>query len=244
MGVASLYYFRNEIKKSPIFKLKKIIITDVSHYSFKDLIERVSVEKDISVFNIDLQEIEKNLLDLLWIKKVRVTRVLPNKISVSLEEQKIKGVLLLDILYFYNNDYSIFLKAYPSEVKNYVIYSGLSMNNYENNFLSFKEKLIKMEEINKLYHKSKLNKECLLSEINLTDFRGYEILINCDSNNKYIRIILGFNDFLKELNRAKIIMNKSKEKKENLELIIFNELKSYNSVIVRVESDEEESIDG
>ena len=240
LGLASLYYFRNDIKKAPVFKLKKIVITDISHYSFKDLIDRVAIDKNVSVFDIDLEEIEKNLLELSWIKKVRVTRILPNKISVSIKEHKIKGVVLFDILYFYNMEYSIFLKAYPSEIKKFTIYSGLTMNEYENDFNSFKKKLTVMENISELFKKSNLNDICSLSEVGLTDFRGYEGVLKCDDNDKYIRIILGFDDFLRKMNRSKVILKESKKRKENLKLVIFNEFKSGNSVLVRLENDEEE----
>ncbi len=240
LGLALLYYFRNDIKKAPIFKLKKIVITDISHYSFKDLVDRVAIDKNISVFDIDLQGIEKKLLELSWIKKVRVTRILPDKISVSIKEHKVKGVVLLDILYFYNTEYSIFLKAYPSEVKELTIYSGLTMNEYETNFSLFKKKLRTMENINILFNKSKLNKNCNLSEVSLTDFRGYESILKCDDNDKYIKIILGFDNFFKKLNRSQIILKESKKRKENLDLVIFNEFKASNNVLVRLENDEEE----
>lgn len=240
LGLASLYYFRNDIKKAPIFKLKKIVITDISHYSFKDLVDRVAIDKNISVFDVDLQEVEKKLLELSWIKKVRVTRILPNKISVSIKEHKIKGVVLLDILYFYNTEYSIFLKAYPSEIKKFTIYSGLTMNEYENNFNLFKEKLSTMERINILFNKSKLSKSCKLSEVTLTDFRGYGSILKCDNNDKYIKIILGFDNFLQKLNRSQIILKESKKRKEKLKLVIFNEFKTSNTVLVRIEDDEEE----
>jgi hypothetical protein len=242
IGVGTLYYFKDNIMKSAIFKLKKIVITDVPHYSFEDLVDRVSVNKNVSIFDIDLLSVEKNLLELSWIKKVRVTRELPNKISVSLEEHEIKGVLLFDILYFYDDDYSIFLKAFPSEIKDKVIYSGLTMNDYENDFTSFKNKLIEMESISKYFEQSNLKKECFLSEVSSTEFRGYQVLLKCENSDKDIKIILGFKDFLKELNRSQVILQKSKERKENLEMIIFNELKSNNSVLVKIEK--EGSIDG
>jgi len=242
LALSSIFYFMEDIKKSSVFNLKKIVITDIPHYSFNDLVEKVAIKKDISIFEIDLSNVEKQLLELLWIKKVNVTRILPSKISVSIEEHKIKGVVLLDMLYFYNNDYNIFLKAYPSEIKKQIIYSGLDINDYENDFPLFKKKLVEMENINKIFKTSKLANSCSISEMALTNFRGYQINMKCDKYKEDINILLGNKDFLQGFNRSQVILNKSKERKEKLESIIFDELKSKNSVIVRLKKEEE--IDG
>ena len=236
-GLGALYYFRDNIKKSSVFKLKKIVITDIGHYSFNDLIEKVSIEKDISIFEIDLSNVEKQLLELLWIKKVNITRVLPSKISVSIQEHKIKGVVLLDMLYFYNMDYSIFLKAYPSEIKKFVIYSGLSLEEYENDFDLFKSKLMEMEKINKTFKTSKLANNCTVSEMAYTKFRGYKTILKCNKDN--VSILLGSDAFLNSFNRAETILDMTKKRKEKIETIIFNELKSKNNVIVRIKDEEE-----
>ena len=139
-------------------------------------------------------------------------------------------------------DYNIFLKAYPSEIKGKTIYSGLNINDYENDFPLFKKKLVEMEKINKVFENSKLANSCSISEMALTNIRGYKINMKCDNYKENINILLGNKDFLKGFNRSHIILKKSKERKENLESIIFDELKSKNSVIVRLKKGEE--IDG
>jgi hypothetical protein len=114
------------------------------------------------------------------------------------------------------------------------------MSEYENNFVFFKKKVLVMETINNSFKKSKLSKTCSLSEVSLTDFRGYQGVLKCNNSDRYIKIILGFSNFLNKFNRSQVIFKKSKERKEKPELIIFNEFKKDNSVLVRVENYEEE----
>jgi len=237
-SIFSLYYFRENIKKSPIFKLKKVVISEVPHYSFEYLLKIIDVKKDISVFELDLNEIKDKLSRLPWIKEIKVTRILPDRLSIALTEHKIRGVILLDILYFYDNDFKIFLKAYPSETKDSVIYSGLTLNEYEENFNVFKDKLKKMENITVDFNNSELKKSCSLKEINITLFKGYESIVKCKDNN-FIKIVMGNNDFLKEFNRSNVILKKNEEKKEKLTVIMFNELKNKNSVIIKIDEEEE-----
>ncbi len=223
------YHFRESIKHASIFDLKKIVFSNVKHYKFSELLEKVHQEEKKSIFDIDLYEINQTLLKLPWIKKVVITRILPDTLKISLEEHKIKGVVFIDKLYYYGNDYKIFLKISYSDIGDYTIFSGLNIDFYEQSHSEFINNISEMEMLRDLA-KTILPNEFEISEIHKTLFRGYEIIFK----NSRGKILLGFDSFEDNLKNAKDILNHfNKEKKEVL-LIAFQEMKESNSAVVKL----------
>ncbi|MBN2694555.1 FtsQ-type POTRA domain-containing protein [bacterium] len=223
------YYFRESIKRAPIFDLKKIVFSNTKHYKFDELLEKVHQDEKNSIFDIDLDEINQTLLKLPWIKNVVITRILPDTLKISLEEHKIRGVVFIDKLYYYGDDYKMFLKISYSDINDYTIFSGVDIHLYEQNHNEFINKISEMEKLNSLV-KNILPEEFDISEIHQTLFRGYEIIFRENRG----KIILGFNSFEENLKKAKDILNHFNKEKKEVSLIAFQEMKNDSNVIVKL----------
>jgi len=226
------YYYKEQIIHLDFFDVKTIQISESKHYDFNSLLKEVAPKEKISVFDIDLTELEKRLFKLSWIKKVQISKVLPDKLYITITEHKIDGVVLFDSLYFFDKDYQVFLKPEIKKTNPYIIFSGLKKETYKNNFNYFKKQIKEMKKIAKIFKLSDLSKDNEIDEIYLSKFRGYHIILKNGT-----KILLKNNDYFLTFNRVKKIISKSMERKEVVTTIIFDELKAKNKVIVKLRED-------
>jgi len=222
------FYYKEQIIHLDFFNVKKIEISESKHYNFDSLLKEVIPKKKVSVFDIDLSDLEKRLFKLSWVKKVTISKILPDKLYVTITEHEVKGVVLFDKIYYYNNDYKVFLKPNVKEVEDYIIFSGLKKEDYENSFELFKNHILEMENIATVFKDSDLNSLDKIDEIYPSN-SGYRILLKSGT-----KLSLKNKNYLLAFNRSKKIIEMSKERKEIITTIIFDQLKSKNKVIVKI----------
>ncbi len=227
-GIISVFWFKEDIKKLPIFYLNKIILSKIEHYDEAKIIKLITPEEKTSVFKVDIDEIKQKINSLPWVKNVNITRILPNKLFVTIEEHKIQGIVLLDKLYFYNSDYKIFIES--DNIDNHIIFSGFREQLYETDFNSFRKQITEMEFIVSKFKNHQISKEMVLSEIRKTKFKGYEII----SKNNNEKIIIGNENINEILDKSYKILRKTKEDNLLISLIIFDEFKDKNKVLVKL----------
>ena len=69
------------------FKVKDILVTGRSQVPFAELLERLSIKKDMPILGVDIVEARESLSAIPWVKDVSISRRLPDKIIVELQER-------------------------------------------------------------------------------------------------------------------------------------------------------------
>lgn len=229
--IATGYGFRDQIKQLSIFHIKEITLSKTEHYTPEQLLKQISPDRVQSIFDVDLEEIKFQLKKHPWIKNVLISRIFPDKISVQIVEHQIRGVVLLDHFYYYNHDHQIFMITDQSALKNYPVFTGLSRENYLSKFHLFQKNLQEMEQI--VITSQKNIPQHQINEIRRTKFKGYEVVLNSQD-----RVVLGNKDFDQNLKRAGKIITLMKQKNQKIALILFNEFKNPDKVVVKLKKEQ------
>ncbi len=225
------YIFRDDLKKHPVFRVKEITFTKTDHYTPEQLLHLVSPNEAESIFDVDLDEIKFHLKEKQWIKSVSISRIFPNKLSVILKEHQIRGIVLLDQFYYFNHDFKIFMVADRQKITQYPLFTGLTQDLYLNYFEQFKRYLQQMEHIVQIADQSNIGYR--VNEVRRTLFKGYEAVLD----HQY-RVILGDKWDQKQFKQTKKIISLMKQQKREIALILFNEFKDPNKVVVKLKKEQ------
>lgn len=70
------------------FKVKDILVTGRIKIPADELLEHLSIKADMPIFGVDIAEAQKSLSGLAWVKSVSISRRLPDKVFVNLQERE------------------------------------------------------------------------------------------------------------------------------------------------------------
>jgi cell division protein FtsQ len=80
----------NEILSSTLsagFKVNEVIVTGRVHIGRDDILKHLAVHQGAPIFGVSVDNAQKSLADISWVKDVRVTRRLPDKIIIDITER-------------------------------------------------------------------------------------------------------------------------------------------------------------
>lgn len=69
------------------YTVKTIVSKGNSHYSLGEIVELADIESDLNIFKFPVKQVKEELLKDPYIKAVAVSRKLPNKILITVEER-------------------------------------------------------------------------------------------------------------------------------------------------------------
>ena len=144
-----------------------------------------------NIFNISLDEVEKNVLQLPWVMSVSVRRETPHTIWIYVKEQKPKALLLEDTLYFVSENGVVFKEVQTESQRDLPVLTGLSKSKPLTKALQ----LIKILESNQDFELFGL------SEIHYNDVTGFSVVTLLGP----MEIKLGKENFESKINRLKIV---------------------------------------
>ena len=81
-------YFLNKILIKNGFIIKNIEILGVKHLNKNDIIKIISTYKNINIFNVNINNIYREIKNNTWIKKASIEIIYPNTIKILLTEKK------------------------------------------------------------------------------------------------------------------------------------------------------------
>ena len=81
-------YFLNKILIKNGFIIKNIEILGVKHLDKNDILKIISTYKNINIFNVNINNIYREIKNNTWIKKASVEIIYPNTIKILLTEKK------------------------------------------------------------------------------------------------------------------------------------------------------------
>lgn len=109
-----------------------VVMTPLKHLSEFDLIRLSGVKKGDNILRLSLAEVRENLMRYPWIKEVRLSKKVPARLFLWVEEQE--PVALLELpdatsassWYFVNRQGRVFKKVEKGDAKDLPIFTGLA----------------------------------------------------------------------------------------------------------------------
>jgi cell division protein FtsQ len=101
------------MKTSPRFEITRVGVRGNSRLVPESIVEYLDIQPHTNIFQIRLDDIQKRLEALQWVKTVKVFRNFPDKISIDLTERTPFALVKLDKLHLVDRD-GVILEALTS----------------------------------------------------------------------------------------------------------------------------------
>jgi cell division protein FtsQ len=129
IGLAA-YQVACYLKTSPALAVRTIEVKGAERTRVGDLLESSGLKEGTNVFSVDVSQAEQRLQNLPWIKKARVTRIVPDRIVVDVVEHQPVAVINLEGLYYVNRSGEVFKRVQPGEREDLPVLTGVSRTSF------------------------------------------------------------------------------------------------------------------
>ena len=114
------------VSKSDYFSVKRVTISGINHITREEVLDSVGLNHPANILTFDPVEAETALSELAWLAEVKVSRQMPDTVSIEVREHNPKLLVSLGRLYYLNERGEPFKELAPGESPNLPIVSGFS----------------------------------------------------------------------------------------------------------------------
>ncbi len=116
------------VSTSKIFALKQVSIKGYEHVMPMEIVKASGLSMGENIFSIPLQTVRKNIMSIPWINSVSIRNAPPHRIDITVTERRAYCMILLNSLYYVDDNGIIFKQVDPSDPTNYPVITGFTFN--------------------------------------------------------------------------------------------------------------------
>ncbi|MFH1652925.1 MAG: FtsQ-type POTRA domain-containing protein [Pseudomonadota bacterium] len=170
--LSALFVAYMGIVRGSYFTVNRVDIEGEMKIVDKGAVERVAAIPDgISLFSLNVDDVQKRLLEHPWIKAATVRRRLPNTVWIYVEEHKPVAILSNNSLSYVDEDGEVFKGVDAGEPRNMAIISGIED----------KERLMKSIKLINYFNNTQIGKKFSVSELAFDPLKGYIVITDKNS---------------------------------------------------------------
>ena len=163
VGLGGYHGYRRAMA-STTFRVKQIDIEGARRAPRQELARLIQTTLGRNIFSVDLGAVNRALLGHPWIKRARVSRQLPSRLVVEVEEHRPEALLHLGYLYLLDAEGHVFKRAGLDETEGLPVITGVDRAEYLGNPEACQRRVQRALEVLARYH---ADPRPVLSEINL-----------------------------------------------------------------------------
>jgi cell division septal protein FtsQ len=131
LGIGSYIFYiwvTNFVMTTKLFSLKQVSIRGYEHVMPIEIVKASGLNMGENIFSIRLKTIRKNILSIPWIENVSIRKSPPHSLDITVVERKAYCMILLNRLYYVDEQGIIFKQVTNNDSTNYPIITGFSFN--------------------------------------------------------------------------------------------------------------------
>ena len=129
IGLAA-YQVASYLKTSPALAIRTIEVRGAERTRVGELLEASGLREGMNIFSVSTADARKRLLNLPWIKKAKVNRVVPDRMVMEVVEHQPVAVINLEGLYYVNRSGEVFKRVQPGEREDLPVLTGVSRTSF------------------------------------------------------------------------------------------------------------------
>jgi len=129
IGLAA-YQVASYLKTSPALAVRTIEVRGTERTRVGELLEASGLREGMNIFSISTGETQERLAGLPWVKKAKVTRIVPDRIVVEVTEHQPVAVINLEGLYYVNRSGEVFKRVQSGEREDLPVLTGVSRTSF------------------------------------------------------------------------------------------------------------------
>lgn len=114
------------VVENPYFSVREIQVRGAERVGGDEVVAMAGLRRGMSIWRIDLGEIEKKIRRHAWVRRVSARREFPRRVIIDVEERRPKAIVALRKLYYVDGDGIVFKEVAPGESVQFPLLTGLS----------------------------------------------------------------------------------------------------------------------
>ena len=216
------------VSNSDYFSIKTITISGISEVPRDEVLAVTGLDPDrlINILTFDLAEAESSLKSLPWVAEAKVTRKMPNTVSIDIREHTPKLLVSLGRLYYLNEEGVPFKELSPGEKPDMPIVTGFAVDELLNPGPAVKKAMAEVFWLVEALGQRNVEFELAnVSEINFDAVRGLSLFAVMHKNTALetvLEVKIGFGAYEEKFRRLGRVMSHLKSNEKDKGLIYLN----------------------
>jgi cell division protein FtsQ len=122
LAAASL---RDFFLDSSYFSVREIQVRGGDKVSGHEIVAVAGLRQGMSIWKVELDQIEKKIAKHPWVRRVLVRREFPSRIIIDVEERTPRAIVAVRKLYYVDSDGAVFKEVAPGEDVKFPLLTGL-----------------------------------------------------------------------------------------------------------------------
>lgn len=205
------------VHQSAYFIVRDIDVEATAHLDRATIIETAGLGKVQNIFDFDADAAREALLTHPWVATARVTKVLPERIVIRLEERRASGAVVLDVPYLVDATGQPFAQAAADEMQGLPLVTGLDREDFDLDPEGACERVQTALAVARRYALSPLSKRRPLGSVHLAPAGRLELMLG------RTRVALGQGQFRDKIRRLEEILDTLEQRRVDAGYILLSE---------------------
>ncbi len=235
--IAVLYGYRY-VTAAPDFQVQEVTVEGNTRVTAERILEIARVDDSPNMLSLDLDEVEARLVSDPWIKAAEVSRELPDKLMVDVQEHEPLALIALGALYLTDARGEIFKRVEPGEHFDFPVLTGLTRRDLGPDAVGDRallaQRLVRgaIRLLGVWTHSAgKMNR---VSEIHMDPLFGYSVVLGAGSEQSRGAIVhLGRGKIIQKLKRLQAILADAARRGRRIGEVRLNDSRDPGRVAVR-----------
>ena len=216
------------VSNSDYFSVKTITISGINEIPRDEVLAVTGLDPDrlINILTFDLEEAESSLKSLPWVAEAKVTRKMPNTVSIEISEHTPKLLVSLGRLYYLNEEGVPFKELSPGDKPDMPIVTGFAVDELLNPGPAAKKAMAEVFWlVGALGQRNDEFQLANVSEINYDAVRGlslFAVLNKKTTQETVLEVKIGFGAYEEKFRRLGRVMAHLKRNEKDKGLVYLN----------------------
>lgn len=121
----------NAVLTSPKLEIKSITVAGNQRVAVAEVLDVSGLEEGQNIIAVDTSEVAERIEAHPWVKRVSISRTLPDKVKIDISEEGALALINLDGLYVVNAEGTIFKRYSPGDGLDLTVITGLEDQDIE-----------------------------------------------------------------------------------------------------------------
>jgi cell division protein FtsQ len=202
IGLAA-YQVASYLKTSPALAVRTIEVRGAERTRVGELLEASGLREGMNIFSISTGETQERLAGLPWVKKAKVTRIVPDRIVVEVAEHQPAAVINLEGLYYVNRSGEVFKRVQPGEREDLPVLTGVSRTTFRDRPQRAREQIRESLRLIKTLHELPCVAKRRVAEVHSDELMGPSVVLDPGA----LTVRLGSQDLLGRLSTLCQVMD-------------------------------------
>lgn len=229
-SVALFRLIERHVRTSPAFAISEIEITGASRLSFTEISESAGLVIGHNVFDVSPTEARANLLSHPWIADARVTRRLPDRWFVELDERVPSAILMLDEAWLVSDEGAVFKRLEPGDPADFPVITGIERTRFTEDRAFRTRTLLAVIALLSDWRSAGLWRREPISEIHVESDDSLTLRVGEDG----AEVRLGIGPYRAKLDRLRRVLDELRERDARPAYVHLDNVRRPDRVIVRV----------